>query len=200
MPDTSNLSRHAVSFPLRADSVQHILTDFNIFLKLKSQALKDNTYSVLALQFLQAQKNLQEQVSYVISADMPIPSAESNIPQPPTIFSNADMLSPSVPSLSNRQRKQQLRASNYRAKKLASSHYSVPVDTHSNNRKFYKPKTQYYPKSSRPNFSKYLQDYNDGKYDEHGCLIRRCLRTSSAIVCHTLPSFLNAHPPPITRK
>ena len=173
MSNISNLSPHAVSFPVHADLVLHILTNFNIFLKLESKAIKDNTYYVLAPQFLQAQKSLQEQLSCIISADKPNPSAQSNISQPSSnISSKIDTLNSSVPSLTNRQRKQQLRASNYRAAKLTSSSHTVSVDTLNNTGKFNKSKSQRYPNSTRPKFSKYLQDEYEKEIKIRGSLVK----------------------------
>ena len=112
--------------------------------------------------------------------------------------SNSPVLTPAVScpfSLTPRQMKRQLRASAYRARNKNAD--SVET-THHRNTNFPANNINKIPKP-RCHFSRYLQDCIDGKYDSNGNLVRRCLKASSAVTSHTLPSFLIARPPPTPR-
>ena len=113
--------------------------------------------------------------------------------------SNSPVLTSAVScpfSLTPRQMKRQLRASAYRARNKNAD--SVET-THHRNTIF--PTSNIVNKIPKPrcHFSRYLQDCIDGKYDSNGNLVRRCLKASSAVTSHTLPSFLTARPPPLPR-
>ena len=158
---SNNLSPFADSFPKNADAVSLIISEFLLLLELQSTSIKTKTFSVHQLKFSKAKTALQFQLSELLSADTYHSSAPTN-----------QSVSLQVPFLSNKKRKQIIRASKHRESK--SPALSPPLS----------------------GFQKYLQDCNDGKYQANGCLDRRNLRSSSPKVCFTLPSFLDFRTPP----